>query len=200
MARATESWINDTIPRGRSSASAIYIYIYIRYSYPMRRSKSNRKKGNREKKRKTRCGRSVSQCEADCSPRWNCSTETFRNNWSSFFARSGGRTPLVAFDNFIRHRSPYVPSPTVAGVYRSVTIYHWSAYIAILGQAYRQHRAHVRNGTERTFSADRELAETDRNSNVQIAEIIFHVYNMARRCCARTVCTNWNQSRKLGVS
>lgn len=43
------------------------------------------------------------------------------------FVRSGGRSPLVAFDNFIQHGWPYVPS-RYDGTYRSVTIYHWSAY------------------------------------------------------------------------
>lgn len=87
----------------------MYVILTRRHRGPREEEKKGK---NRQEKRY--CGRSVSRCEADCSLRWNCSTETLRNNWwllAFFFSgpvRSGGRTPLVAFDNFIRHGWPYV--------------------------------------------------------------------------------------------
>lgn len=113
----------------------------------------------------------------------------------SFFARSGGRTLrsllLITLSDTVRRT--YIPSYT-SGVYRSVTIYHWSAYIAILEQAYRQYETRARRTkrTEPTFSTDRELprelAETDSNSNVQIARNYFPRRTIRHVCSVHELC------------
>lgn len=97
----------------RECYSEVYYKLSL-YSATLRSKSKRKKEKNRQEKRY--CERSVSRCEADCSLRWNCSTETLRNNrwllmfFFSFFCSvlSGGRTPLVDFDNFIRHGWPYV--------------------------------------------------------------------------------------------
>lgn len=149
MARATESWINDTILGERYSAVR-YIYA-IPYPYSMGQSKSNKKK-----KEKKRIERKRILCVEEAS--LNARRIALRDGIArqrpfaitgrgSFFARSGGRTLrsllLITLSDTVRRT--YIPSYT-SGVYRSVTIYHWSAYIAILEQAYRQYGRHVRAG------------------------------------------------------
>lgn len=92
---------------------------------------------------------------------------------SSFFClvRSGGRTPLVAFDNFIRHGWPYVRTILLRW---HVSFCHDLSLIRIYSNSASKFAANTGDTCapgepERTFSTDRELprelAETGRNSD-----------------------------------
>lgn len=177
---------NPELTRSRERYLAAVYYMYISYSYTWRRcglrAKDKKKEKNRQEKRY--CGRSASRCEADCSLRWNCPTETLRNNWwllVFFFClvRSGGRTPLLLLitlsDTVGR---TYIPS-YYGDTYRSVTIYHWSVDIAILQQVCRQYGRHVRTGqtenelSPRAANYDANLPKPIVTRTFQLFRIIF---------------------------
>lgn len=93
----------------------------------------------------------------------------------SFFARSGGRTPLVAFDNFIRHRSPYIPSPSTWRISFCHDLSLIRVYIAILEQATRGNMGDTCE-TERNQLSLRiaNLPKPIVTRTFKLLEIIFH--------------------------
>lgn len=206
MARATESWINDTIPRERYSA-VCYIYA-IPYPYPMWQCKSKRKKTKNRKKKE------YSVEEASLNARRIALRDGIARRRpfaitgrDSFFARSGSRTPLIAFDNFIRHDSPYVH--TILHRWR-ISFCHDLSLIRVYSDTWtsipttRETRARNQRNelSPRTANCRAKLAETDRNSNVQIARNYFPRRTMRHVGGVHELCaqTKINQEDGMGVS
>lgn len=170
MVRATESWINDTIPRERYLGRMLYIS-YLYPTWQCKRKKKNRKKKEYCVEEASLNARRIALRDGIARQRPFAITGR-----GSFFTRSGSRTPLIAFDNFIRHSSPYVH--TILHRWR-ISFCHDLSLIRVYSDTWtsvtRETRARdQRNELSRTNrELPRELAKTDRNSNVQIARNYF---------------------------
>jgi len=115
----------------------------------------------------------------DCSLRWNCSTETLRNNWwfLVFLLRPAAvlrSLLLITLSNTVGRTIPLRWHVSFCHDLSLIRIYTYSNTPASL--------LPIRNTCtlgvpERTSSTDRELqrelAETDRNSNVRIVQNYF---------------------------
>lgn len=177
----------------------------------MRQSKSNTGKRRIEKKKNTLCVEEASLNARRIALRDGIARRRpfAITGRGSFFARSGGRTPLVAFDNFIRHGSQYVHA--ILHRWR-ISFCHDLSLIRVYSDTWtsvpatRETRARRVKRTERTFSTDRELprklAETDRNSNVQIARNYFPRRTIQHVAPVHELCaqTEINHEDCMGVS